>query len=49
MRESKEDWLDLGRDLTTCGLAAPRLVVAVGAPGLISAVGEIWPRADRHD
>ena len=28
-------------------LAAPRLVVADGAPGLISAVEEIWPRADR--
>ena len=36
MRESKEDWLELGRDLITRGLAAPRLVVADGAPGLIS-------------
>ena len=34
MRESKEDWLELGRDLTARGLAAPRLVVADGAPGL---------------
>jgi transposase-like protein len=48
MRESKEDWLELGRDLTTRGLAGPRLVVADGAPGLISAVEEIWPRADRQ-
>jgi transposase-like protein len=48
MREGKEDWLELGRDLTARGLAAPRLVVADGAPGLISAVGEIWPRADRQ-
>jgi transposase-like protein len=48
MREAKEDWLELGRDLTTRGLAAPRLVVADGAPGLISAVEEIWPRADRQ-
>lgn len=48
MRESIEDWLELGRDLTTRGLAAPRLVVADGAPGLISAVEEIWPRADRQ-
>ena len=31
-RESKEDWLELGRDLMTRGLAAPRLVVADGAP-----------------
>jgi transposase-like protein len=28
MRESKADWLELGRDLTSRGLAAPRLVVA---------------------
>ncbi len=48
MRESKEDWLELGRDLTSRGLAAPRLIVADGAPGLISAVEELWPRADRQ-
>ena len=48
LRESTEDWLELGRDLTTRGLAAPRLVVADGAPGLIGAVEEIWPRADRQ-
>src|SRR5437764_5437328 len=47
-RESKEDWLELGRDLISRGLAAARLVVADGAPGLISAVEEIWPRADRQ-
>ena len=47
-RESKEDWVELGRDLISRGLAAPRLVVADGAPGLISAVEEIWPRADRQ-
>src|SRR6202045_466627 len=48
MREAKEDWLELGRDLPSRGLAAPRLVVADAAPGLISAVEEIWPRADRQ-
>ena len=47
-RESKEDWIELGRDLISRGLAAPRLIVADGAPGLISAVEEIWPRADRQ-
>src|SRR5438067_5485518 len=47
-REAKEDWIELGRDLISRGLAAPRLVVADGAPGLISAVEEIWPRADRQ-
>jgi hypothetical protein len=48
MREAKADWLELGRDLTTRGLAAPRLVLADGAPGLSSAIEEIWPRADRQ-
>src|SRR5580704_244641 len=48
MREAKEDWLELGRDLTARGLAAPRLVVADGAPGLTGAIEEIWPRADRQ-
>src|SRR5947199_5601175 len=47
-RESKEDWVELGRDLIARGLAAPRLIVADGAPGLISAVEEVWPRADRQ-
>jgi len=47
-RESTEDWLELGRDLIARGLAAPRLVVGDGAPGLIAAVEEIWPRADRQ-
>ena len=48
MREAKEDWLELGRDLIARGLPAPRLIVADGAPGLISAVEEIWPRAVRQ-
>ena len=48
MRESKEDWLELGRDLIARGLTAPRLLVADGAPGLIAAAEEIWPRADRQ-
>ena len=46
-RESHEDWLDLGRDLTRRGLRAPWLVVSDGAPGLIKATGELWPAADR--
>ena len=31
MRESKEDWLELGRDLTRRGLGSPMLVIADGA------------------
>src|SRR5437763_9744695 len=41
-------WPELGCARPSPGLAAPRLVVADGAPGLISAVEEIWPRADRQ-
>jgi putative transposase len=46
-RESHEDWLDLGRDLTRRGLRLPWLVVSDGAPGLIKAIEELWPQADR--
>jgi len=46
-RESHEDWLDLGRDLTRRGLRSPWLVVSDGAPGLIKAIDELWPEADR--
>jgi transposase-like protein len=34
MRESYEDWLELGRDLIARGLGAPLLVVADGARGV---------------
>ena len=43
-RESKEDWLELGRDLISRGLAAPRLVVVDGAPGLIGGRGDLAAR-----
>lgn len=48
MRESEEDWLCLGRDLAARGLPAPLLVVSDGAPGLVSAVEQLWPGADRQ-
>src|SRR5258708_36055504 len=47
-RERHEDWLDLGRDLTRRGLRAQWLVVTDGAPGLIKAINELWPEADRQ-
>jgi putative transposase len=47
-RESHEDWLDLGRDLVRRGLATPWLLVSDGAPGLIRAIEELWPAADRQ-
>jgi len=47
-RERYEDWLDVGRDLIRRGLKAPWLSVTDGAPGLIQAVEELWPAADRQ-
>src|SRR3989441_4589479 len=48
MRESHEDWLQLGRDLIARGLGAPMLIVADGAPGLIKAIERCWPASDRR-
>jgi putative transposase len=48
MRESHEDWLELGRDLIARGLGAPMLVVADGAPGLIKAIEQCWPPSGRQ-
>jgi transposase-like protein len=44
-RESYEDWLDFGRDMTGRGLRPPALIVADGAPGLWKAARELWPDA----
>ena len=46
-RERAEDWLDLGRGLIARGLRSPLLVISDGAPGLIRAITELWPDADR--
>ncbi len=46
--ERHEDWLDLGRGLARRGLAAPWLVGSDGAPGLLRAIDELWPEADRQ-
>ncbi len=46
-RERTEDWLDLGRGLIARGLRSPLLVISDGAPGLIRAITELWPDADR--
>ena len=48
MRESYEDWQALGRDRIGRGLAAPMLIVADGAPGLIKAIEQCWPASDRQ-
>src|SRR5262249_5341194 len=44
-RESYEDWLDFGRDLTARGMRPPALIVSDGAPGLSEAARELWPAA----
>jgi putative transposase len=48
MRESHEDWQALARDLIARGLGAPMLIVADGAPGLITAIEQCWPASDRQ-
>jgi hypothetical protein len=48
MRESHEDWLELGRDLISRGRRAPMLIVADGAPGLIKAIEQCRPASDRQ-
>jgi putative transposase len=48
MREAFEDWQALGRDLISRGLAAPMLIVADGAPGLVKAIEQCWPASDRQ-
>ncbi|MGH2457205.1 MAG: IS256 family transposase [Candidatus Limnocylindria bacterium] len=47
-RERLDDWLELGRGLTARGLAEPLMVVGDGAPGLVRAITELWPGADRQ-
>lgn len=47
-RERLEDWRELGRDLVRRGLPSPWLTVTDGAPGLVRAVEELWPDADRQ-
>ena len=45
--ESADAWHDFLADLTGRGLASPLLVISDGAPGLISAIEQAYPRALR--
>jgi putative transposase len=47
-RERVEDWLDLGQSLIRRGLRSLLLVVSDGATGLIRAITELCPDADRQ-
>lgn len=46
-RESYEAWLEFLRDLVRRGLPVPLTITTDGAPGLMRAVEEVWPRSLR--
>jgi transposase-like protein len=48
MRESHEDWLELGPDPIARGLGAPLPIASDGALGLIKAVEQRRPASDRQ-
>ena len=49
LRESKESWLDVLRDLVDRGLTlAPRLAIGDGALGFWAALDEVYPEAPRQ-
>ena len=47
-RESYDDCLDFTRDMVRRGLRLPVLITTDGAPGLIRAVDEVWPKSLRQ-
>ena len=47
-RESKEQWLELLRDLVRRGLRTPLCMTSDGAPGVIAALEQVWPEAWRQ-
>ena len=46
-RESYDAWLEFLRDLVQRGLPTPLTITSDGAPGLLRAIDEIWPRSLR--
>jgi putative transposase len=47
-KESYENWRDLLRDMVKGGLKIPLVITSDGAPGLIRAIEEMWPRSSRQ-
>jgi transposase-like protein len=47
-RESYPNWLDFLRNMVKRGLRTPLLITTDGAPGLISAVAEVFPKSLRQ-
>jgi putative transposase len=46
-KESRENWLELLRDMVQRGLGVPLSIATDGAPGLMGAVEEMWPKSLR--
>jgi len=47
-KESYENWLEMLRDMVKRGLNVPVLITSDGAPGLMRAIEQIWPRSLRQ-
>ena len=47
-KESHENWLELLRDMVRRGLNVPVTIASNGAPGLIRAIEEVFPRSLRQ-
>jgi putative transposase len=47
-KESYEHWRDLLRDMVKRGLKAPVTITSDGAPGLISAIEQVWSKSLRQ-
>ena len=45
--ESRESWLEFLRDMVRRGLGVPLSITTDGAPGLMGAVEEMWPKSLR--
>ena len=47
-KESYENWLEILRDMVKRGLNIPLLITSDGAPGLMRAIDEVWPKSLRQ-
>ncbi len=47
-KESYEDWREMLRDMVKRGLKSPVTITSDGAPGLIGAIEQVWPKSLRQ-
>lgn len=47
-KESHENWLEMLRDMVKRGLNSPVLITSDGAPGLMQAIEQVWPKSLRQ-